>query len=120
MSIGKLALGFKRVTDFTIKLFNSIYETIYAQYDKILKYSNNRSTNASTESFNGKIKAFRTTPWGRKRSKISLFRKIKIYAKININLKHQLLLFILSNHRPLRVIRINSCNSYPIENPGLS
>ena len=41
------------------KSFNTISATVYEHYDKILNFFNNRSTNASAESFNAKIKAFR-------------------------------------------------------------
>ena len=36
--------------------------TIKINYDSILNYFGNRSTNASAESFNAKIKAFRSLP----------------------------------------------------------
>lgn len=64
VAIAKLALWFNRVADSGFKSFNSISATIYSHYDKILNYFNNRSTNASAESFNAKIKAFRATQRG--------------------------------------------------------
>lgn len=80
VAIAKLALWFNRVTDSGFKSFNTISATIYAHYDKILNYFNNRSTNASAESFNAKIKAFRATQRGVRDVKFFLFRLCKIYA----------------------------------------
>lgn len=80
VAIAKLALWFNRVTDSGFKSFNSISATIYAHYDKILNYFNNRSTNASAESFNAKIKAFRSTQRGVRNINFFLFRLSKIYA----------------------------------------
>ena len=80
MAIGKLALWFNKVTDSEFKSFNSISATMYAHYDKILNYFNNRSTNASAESFNAKIKAFRSTQRGVRDINFFLFRLTKIYA----------------------------------------
>ena len=80
VAIGKLALWFNKVTESEFKSFNSISATIYAHYDKILNYFNNRSTNASAESFNAKIKAFRSTQRGVRDVNFFLFRLTKIYA----------------------------------------
>jgi len=49
-------------------------------YITILNYFNNKSTNASAESFNSKIKAFRTQFRGVTDIKFFLFRVAKIYA----------------------------------------
>ena len=80
VAIAKLALWFNRVADSGFKSFNSISATIYSHYDKILNYFNNRSTNASAESFNAKIKAFRATQRGVRDMNFFLFRLSKIYA----------------------------------------
>ena len=80
VAIAKLALWFNRVADSGFKSFNSISATIYSHYDKILNYFNNRSTNASAESFNAKIKAFRATQRGDRDMNFFLFRLSKIYA----------------------------------------
>jgi len=80
VAIAKLALWFNRVTDSGFKSFNSISATVYSHYDKILNYFNNRSTNASAESFNAKIKAFRATQRGVRDINFFLYRLTKIYA----------------------------------------
>ncbi|WP_424057726.1 transposase [Pedobacter sp.] len=49
-------------------------------YETILNYFDNRSTNASAESFNAKIKAFRAQFRGVRNVKFFLFRLTKIYA----------------------------------------
>jgi len=48
--------------------------------DQILNYFLNRSTNASAESFNAKLKAFRSVVRGVRDRKFHLFRVAKLYA----------------------------------------
>lgn len=76
----KLAHWFKEVTDAEFKSFNTITATIYSHYPEILNFFENRSTNASAESFNAKLKAFRATLRGVRDIKFFLFRVSKIYA----------------------------------------
>lgn len=80
VAIAQLALWFNKVADSGFKSFNTISATIYSHYDKILKFFNNRSTNASAESFNAKIKAFRATQRGVRDINFFIFRLCKIYA----------------------------------------
>ncbi|MEZ7507050.1 transposase [Flavobacterium sp. Arc2] len=54
--------------------------TIKINYDSILNYFDNRSTNASAESFNAKIKAFRSQFRGVRNVEFFLFRLTNIYA----------------------------------------
>jgi len=76
----KLAKWFNDVTDSGFKSFNTISATVYAHYPEILNFFDNRSTNASAESFNAKIKAFRYTQRGVVDIPFFLFRLAKIYA----------------------------------------
>lgn len=62
IAITKLAHWYNDVERLGIKSFNTIMNTIKINYDSILNYFGNRSTNASAESFNAKIKAFRSLP----------------------------------------------------------
>jgi len=55
-------------------------ESVYIQYITILNYFDNRSTNASAESFNAKIKALRAAFRGVKNISFFLFRLSNIYA----------------------------------------
>ncbi len=64
----KLAQWYNKVEQADFKAFNIIAKTIELHYQSILNYFDNRSTNASAESFNAKIKAFR-----------SQFRGVKIF-----------------------------------------
>ena len=57
----KLAKWYNDVTDSAFKSFNTIAATIYSHYKGILNFFENRSTNASAESFNAKVKAFRAS-----------------------------------------------------------
>jgi len=76
----RLAKWFNEVTDFNNKAFNTITSTIYAHYPDILNFFNNRSTNASAESFNSKLKTFRASIHGVSDVSFFLFRVSKIYA----------------------------------------
>ena len=55
-------------------------QSIKAYEDAILNYFNNRSTNASAESFNVKLKGFRTLVRGVRDVKLFLFRVVKLYG----------------------------------------
>ena len=75
-----LARWYNQVNDSGFKSFNTISATIYEHYDEILNFFINRSTNASAESFNAKIKSFRASLRGVSDMKFFLFRLSKIYA----------------------------------------
>lgn len=76
----KLALWYNKIEESGFKSFNTIARTIQNNYETILNYFDNRSTNASAESFNAKIKAFRSQFRGVRNVKFFLFRLAKIYA----------------------------------------
>lgn len=75
-----LAHWYNKVEESGFKSFNTIAGTIYEHYDEILNFFVNRSTNASAESFNAKIKSFRASLRGVVDLKFFLFRLTKIYA----------------------------------------
>jgi transposase len=76
----KLARWYNDVTDLEFKSFNTISATIYTHYKEILNFFDNRSTNASAESFNAKLKAFRTSLRGVRDINFFLYRVSNIYA----------------------------------------
>jgi len=76
----KLAKWYNDVEDSGFKAFNIVSNTIQLNYETILNYFNNRSTNASAESFNAKIKAFRSQFRGVKNIEFFLYRLTQIYA----------------------------------------
>jgi len=76
----KLAHWYKDVELTGFKAFNTIANTITINYRSILNYFINRSTNASAESFNAKIKAFRAQFRGVKNIEFFLFRLTRIFA----------------------------------------
>ena len=76
----RLAQWHEKVTKSGFKSFNTISRTIMNHYKTILNYFDNRSTNASAESFNAKIKAFRSHFRGVRNVDFFLFRLSKIYA----------------------------------------
>ena len=76
----KLALWYNNIEETGFKSFNTIARTIQNNYETILNYFDNRSTNASAESFNAKIKAFRSQFRGVRNVKFFLFRLSRIYA----------------------------------------
>lgn len=79
---GKLSVQswYQKVAEFGNKAFNDIAAAMYDREDEILNYFVNRSTNASAESFNAKIKQFRAQLRGIIDKKFFLFRLTKIYA----------------------------------------
>ena len=70
----------KAVEEAGFHAFNVIAATFYEHYDDILNFYNKRSSNAAAESFNAKIKQFRTALRGVVDEKFFLFRLAKIYA----------------------------------------
>tara|TARA_R110000764_G_C10980604_1_gene380324 strand:- start:70 stop:777 length:708 start_codon:yes stop_codon:yes gene_type:complete len=76
----KLAHWHKDVENTGFRAFNTIANTIAINYRSILNYFINRSTNASAESFNAKIKAFRAQFRGVKNVEFFLFRLTTIFA----------------------------------------
>ncbi|WP_229254275.1 transposase [Dyadobacter sp. NIV53] len=76
----KLALWHNKVEDCGIDSFKTVSRSIQIHYLGILNFFNNKSTNASAESFNAKIKAFRSTSRGVRDISFFLFRLAKLYA----------------------------------------
>ena len=76
----KLAHWFKEVEESGFRSFNTLLKTIMHHYNDILNYFNQRSTNASAESFNAKIKNFRMQLRGVKDKAFFLFRLSNIFA----------------------------------------
>ncbi len=76
----KLAQWYNKVERSNFKVFNTVIRTIQQHYISILNYFDNRSTNASAESFNSKIKAFRLQFRGVRDVNYFLFRLEKIFA----------------------------------------
>ena len=66
-----------KVGEFGNKAFNDIAAAMYDREDEILNYFVNRSTNASAESLNAKIKQFRAQLRGIIDRKFFLFRLMK-------------------------------------------
>jgi transposase len=71
---------YTKVEEENIEPFLVAAESIKAYEDTILNYFNNRSTNASAESFNAKLKGFRTLVRGVRDVKFFLFRVAKLYG----------------------------------------
>lgn len=63
-----------------IEEFNSVLYSVKYHLDSILNFFLNRSTNASAESFNAKIKGFRAIQRGVTDNQFFLFRLEKLYA----------------------------------------
>lgn len=76
----KLAIWYQDVDQAGFKSFNTIAKTIQNNYDYILNYFNNRSTNAAVESFNAKVKELRRQFRGVRNVSFFLFRLTNIYA----------------------------------------
>ena len=76
----RLAKWDEKVRQAEFKSFNTIARTMSIHYKNILNYFDNRSTNASAESFNAKIKAFRAQFRGVRNVEFFLFRLSNIFA----------------------------------------
>lgn len=75
-----LARWYNQVAEAEFKSFNTIAATVYEHHDEILNFFINRATNASAESFNAKIKAFRASLRGVIDTTFFLYRLMNIYA----------------------------------------
>ena len=80
LAFTRLAQWYNKVEQAGFKSFSTIARTIQNNYLTILNYFVNRSTNASAESFNAKIKAFRAQFRGVRNIDFFLYRLSKIYA----------------------------------------
>ncbi|MCC9041957.1 transposase [Myroides sp. M-43] len=76
----KLAHWYNDVIKINLKQFGTVINTMQINYKTILNYFDNRSTNASAESFNAKIKAFRAQFRGVRDIDFFLYRLTKLYA----------------------------------------
>lgn len=79
-ALTRLAKWHEGVEQAGFKSFNTLSRTIVNHYKRILNYFDNRSTNASAESFNAKIKAFRAQYRGVRDVNFFLFRLAKLFA----------------------------------------
>lgn len=80
VGLSRLARWYEKVRQSGFLSFNSIARTMSIHYQNILNYFDNRSTNASAESFNAKIKAFRAQFRGVRNIPFFLFRLSNIFA----------------------------------------
>ncbi|MFV8373681.1 ISL3 family transposase [Flavobacterium sp. LB2P74] len=80
IGFAKLAKWHEKVNQSGFKSFNTISRSIVNHYQTILNYFDNRSTNASSESYNAKIKAFRAQFRGVRNIEFFFFRLTNIYA----------------------------------------
>ena len=76
----RLAIWYNDVESASIDVFKTVARSVQTHYESILNFFDNRSTNASAESFNAKIKAFRATSRGVRDTTFFLFRLANIYA----------------------------------------
>jgi transposase len=76
----RLAKWNEKVEQSGFKSFNTVSRTIILHHKRILNYFDNKSTNASAESFNAKIKAFRSQFRGVGDINFFLFRLTRLFA----------------------------------------
>jgi len=80
VAIVKLAKWYNKVENSGFKEFNTVSKSIQLHYQSIVNFFDNRSTNASAESFNAKLKDFRREFKGVRDTKFFLFRLTQIFA----------------------------------------
>ncbi|WP_445508812.1 ISL3 family transposase [Runella aurantiaca] len=83
--LARLAKWHEKVRQSGFKAFNTVARSIPNHYETILNYFDNRSTNASAESFNrttdrAKIKAFRSQFRGVRNIEFFLYRLTQLYT----------------------------------------
>ena len=71
---------YSKVGEFGNKAVNDIAAAMYDREDEVLNYFVNRSTNASAEALNAKIKHFRAQLRGIIDRQLFIFRLMQIYA----------------------------------------
>mgnify|MGYP003553899681 FL=1 len=76
----KLALWFNQVEQWNCEEFNTVIKTFQSHYDRILNFFNDKRTNASAESFNCKLKTFRTEFRGVNDLKFYLYRVKQLFV----------------------------------------
>jgi transposase len=76
----RLARWYNKVEKLNLKFFKSVIETMQNNYQTISNYFVNRSTNASAESFNAKVKAFRSQFRGVRDIPFFMFRLTTLFA----------------------------------------
>lgn len=76
----KLALWFNKVEEWNYPQFNTVIETFKNHNDRILNFFENRLTNAAAESYNAKLKSFRSTFRGVDDVRFYLYRVMMLYA----------------------------------------
>ena len=80
IGLTRLAHWYNKVKSLNLKFFKSVIETMQNNYGTIVNYFDNRSTNASAESFNAKIKAFRSQFRGVRDIPFFIFRLTTLFA----------------------------------------
>lgn len=79
-ALTKLAHWYKEVDKLDSKYFNSVITTMQNNYAQIANFFLRRATNASAESFNAKVKAFRAQFRGVRDIPYFIFRLTKLFA----------------------------------------
>ncbi|MDH6309004.1 transposase [Dysgonomonas sp. PFB1-18] len=80
IGLTRLARWYDKVERLNLKFFKSVIDTMQNNYGIICNYFDNRSTNASAESFNAKVKAFRAQFRGVRDIPFFIFRLTKLFA----------------------------------------
>lgn len=80
VALTRLARWYDQVDRSGFLSFGTIARTMQSHYQNIINFFDRRSTNAASESFNAKIKAFRRVFRGVKDKAFFLFRLSKLYA----------------------------------------
>ncbi|MDL2323474.1 transposase [Bacteroidales bacterium OttesenSCG-928-A17] len=80
IGLTRLAHWYNKVEKLNLKFFKSVIDTMQNNYATICNYFKNRSTNASAESFNAKVKAFRSQFRGVRDIPFFIFRLTTLFA----------------------------------------
>jgi transposase len=78
--LNKLNHWYEKVRQLSNNNFRSVIKTFKNHAPTILNYFRRRSTNASAEAFNSKVKIFRAQMRGVRDRDFFIFRLVKLYA----------------------------------------
>ena len=79
-ALGRMNRWYERVMELGNNNFRSVIKTFKNHAPTILNYFRRRSTNASAEAFNSKVKIFRSQMRGVRDRDFFIFRLVKLYA----------------------------------------
>lgn len=80
VALTRLARWYNTIEESVFEHCGTVMRSVQSHYRTILNFFDHRATNASAESFNAKIKTFRSVLWGVSNIPYFFFRLKNLYA----------------------------------------